>query len=102
MDDDLNKNELVSDGLNRYRLEWPLAWATDSEGDYAASILPKVHHFEHIGEYQICLRNTWGSLSSADVTGEVALVGFQSCEALLCVPGDREYCSQQGRPAFIW
>ena len=95
---DVNGNEHISKGLNRYSLEWPVAWASDSDGDYVASILPtSYHNFEDIGEYQLCWGNTWDGYSSAGVVGEVALVGMQSCDALVCLPGDRDYCNQQGR-----
>ena len=98
--DDVNKNELVSDGLNRYRLEWPLAWASDSTGAYSASILPKFHTFDEIGEYQLCFANTWSSFSNANFKGTVRLVGLQRCESLVCTPGDRGYCSDRGERVF--
>lgn len=100
-DDDLNENALVSKGLNRYRLEWPVAWATDADGQYAASILPKAHNFEHIGEYQICLANVWRGYSYAELEGAVDLVGLQRCAALVCVPGDRAFCSYQGKSRYV-
>ena len=101
IDDDVNKNELVSKGLNRYKIEWPADWATDEEGVYVASILPKFSGFDDIGEYQICFANTWGSYSLADVAGTVTLVGMQSCDSLMCSPGDRDYCSGRGIPSLI-
>mmetsp|Transcript_242 Transcript_242/g.507 ORF Transcript_242/g.507 Transcript_242/m.507 type:complete len:883 (-) Transcript_242:353-3001(-) len=94
--DDTNENELVSSGLNRYRLEWPVTWASDVTGNYLASILPKFHEFDQIGRYQLCFANTWNSFSNADVEGTVRLVGLQSCENLVCSPGDRDYCSNRG------
>jgi hypothetical protein len=96
-----NENSLVSKGLNRYRLEWPLEWAADINGDYTASILPKANNLEAIGEYQVCFANTWGSYSFADVSGTVSLVGMQSCAALVCAPGDRAYCSEQGEGGAV-